>query len=258
MHGPFQFLPKSILQALVNHPAIEDVQIGSPSRSTEIIITLKDDQPICKHLAPKALGGLRVTVNHYSNGMRINWKDAELNFQYVEFVGSHLGMSAVLESLYADLMDTIFMVIDPPKLAKPYLGEIFVTQEDFRKLQDDQRIMGFGVSPAEGRTSLMISIRPGNPIAAEFMSGRATFEILFDATSVCFRWYGLNEEAQWDSISASSHRNLAVINAIFSDPIGHMVKLLKAAVRADELSKSYAMSIASRRHAALRAQFETQ
>jgi hypothetical protein len=255
MPNPFQFIPSSVLKSVLEHEAVDDLMLGSPSRNTELIVFLKEDHPICKRLAPKRLGGGRIILNHYANGVRFNWKDAELNFQHTEFIGQHAGITAIQAELYENVVNAAFDIINPPRPAKPFLGDIFITQEDFRRLYDHKDVMGYGVSHMDGRTSLAIMLRPESPHRSFFLKDRTTFEVLFDATSVCFRWYGPDGIARWDSISATSPMNVAELNSILGHPVAHMEKLLQYGVRAVEIERAHDQKIAARRRAAFQAQF---
>ncbi len=256
MPGPNQFLPSSAIRKVLGHDAVEDVTLGSPSRNTEMIIVLNEAHPICKAMAPKRLGGCRVIINHYANGVRFNWKDAELDFQHVEYIGQHPGMMAIQAELCEDLVANAFDLISPRDPTKPFLGDMFITHEDFRRLYDHVDVAGYGVSHFGGRTSLAVKFRPESRFATFFPEENTSFEILFDANSLCCRWYNGNGGINWDSISASSPRNIAELNSIFGDPVAHMEKLLRYGTRAAELEKANDQKLRNRRRAAFQAQFE--
>jgi hypothetical protein len=255
MPNPFQFIPSSVLKSVLEHEAVDDVALGSPARNTELIVFLKADHPICKRLATRRLGGGRFIINHYANGVRFNWKDTELNFQHTEFVGQHAGITAIQAEMYENIVDAAIDIINPPRPSRPFLGDIFLTQEDFRRLHDHTDVVGYGVSHMDGRTSVAIMLKAESRYGSFFLKDRTTFEILFDATSVCFRWYDPNGVANWDSISATAPPNVAELNSILGQPVAHMEKLLQYGVRAVEIEKDHDQRIANRRRAAFRAQF---
>jgi hypothetical protein len=255
MPNPFQFIPSSVLKSVLEHEAVDDVALGSPARNTELIVFLKADHPICKRLAPRRLGGGRFIINHYANGVRFNWKDTELNFQHTEFVGQHAGITAIQAEMYENIVDAAIDIINPPRPSRPFLGDIFLTQENFRRLHDHTDVVGYGVSHMDGRTSVAIMLKAESRYGSFFLKDRTTFEILFDATSVCFRWYDPNGVANWDSISATASLNVAELNSILGQPVAHMEKLLQYGVRAVEIEKDHDQKIANRRRAAFRAQF---
>lgn len=240
----------------MEHTAVEDVVLGAPSRNTEITVTFKRDHPICKRLAPKELGGGRIIISHYANGVRFNWKDSDLDFQHVEFVGLHSGMTAIQAELYENIVNAAIDIIAPLPPDNPFYGDIFVTPRDFRRLDDNSNITGYGVSHIDGRTSLTVSLKPSSQYRPYFQEDRTRFEVLFDEKSVCFRWIGPDGQANWDVISATATANIAELNSILSHPLAHMEKLLQYGLRAQALERAHDQLISNRRLAAFQAQFK--
>lgn len=254
----YYFLQSKALVDIINHPAVDDVSLGANAKYSEVTIIFKSEHKICEHLAPFELGGRRVTITVYANGFRFDWKDAKLDLQHLEYIGMNPGVIVRRSAMINSLVDYAITAIYPTLKEEPVFTDLFLTSEDISKLQREPDVIGFGLSPLDNRVALTVLLRPGCDLIAAFSGERPSFEVLFDAKSICFHWLPANGVECWDSFETSEIRNIAKLFEMMENPVSHMRRLLLNCEEAQAIAEMNQQRERTKRHEEFRSQFGEQ